>query len=111
MKNTNLFIKIDIVSFKVLLIDCNALMPALDPILKTFFIFGFRFGHQSRPRFFHYLLLAAKTRSLERIFEPTEQEEVTGSQIRRIRWLLGGIRYILRPKIADNDGIVRPRVT
>jgi len=31
-----LFIKSDIVPFKVLLIDCNALMPALDPALETF---------------------------------------------------------------------------
>ena len=31
-----LFIKNDIVPFKVLSIDCNALMPALDPALETF---------------------------------------------------------------------------
>jgi len=31
-----LFIKSDIVAFKVLPINCNALMPALDPALETF---------------------------------------------------------------------------
>ena len=46
IKNTNVFIKIDIVPFKVLPIDCNALIPALDPIFKTFFILGFRYGYQ-----------------------------------------------------------------
>ena len=68
IKNTNLFIKIDIGSFKVLLIDCNILMLELDPILETFFTFGFRNGHQSRLRSFHYLLLEAKTRSPKRFF-------------------------------------------
>ena len=89
--------------------SCNALMPALDPILETFFIFCFRFVHQNRLRFFHYLL-AAKTRLPERFFESTEQEEVAGSQISRIWWLLDGIRSVLGQKVADNDGIVRPRV-
>ena len=81
-------------------------LQALDPILETFFIFGFRFGHQSRLRFFHYLLLAAKTRSPERFFESTEQEEVAGSQISPIRWVMDGIRSVLGQKVADNDGIV-----
>jgi len=31
-----LFIKSDIVPFKILPIDCNALMPTLDPALETF---------------------------------------------------------------------------
>ena len=86
-------------------------MPALDPILETFFIYGFRFGHKSRLRFLHYLLLAAKTRSLERFFGSTEQEELAGNQISRIRWVLGGILGVLGQKVADNDGIVRQRVT
>ena len=95
-----------IVSFKVLLIDYNALMPAFDPILETFFIFGFRFGHQNRLGFFHYLLLAAKMRFREQFFESTEQEEVAESQISRIRWQLDGIRSVLGQKVADNDGKV-----
>ena len=45
-KNTNLFIKIDTVPFKVLLIDYNALMPALNLILEIFFILGFRYDNQ-----------------------------------------------------------------
>ena len=36
IQNTILFIKSDIVPFKILPIDCNALMPALDPALETF---------------------------------------------------------------------------
>ena len=36
IKNTNLFIIIGIVPFKVFSIVCNALMLALDPILETF---------------------------------------------------------------------------
>jgi len=63
IQNTSLFIKIDIISFKVFPIDCNAFMSALNPILETFFILGVRYGHQSRLRFFHYLLSVAKTRS------------------------------------------------
>ena len=98
IKNTNLFIKINIVPFKVLLADSNALMLALDQILQTFFIFGFQFGHQSHLRFFHYLLLVAKSRPPEWFFESIEQEEVTGSQISRIRWPLDGIRSV-RPRV------------
>ena len=44
IKNTNVLIKIDIVPFKVLPIDFNAL--TLDPILETFFILGFRYHYQ-----------------------------------------------------------------
>jgi len=37
IQNTVLFIKSDIVPFQSILpIDCNALMPALDPALETF---------------------------------------------------------------------------
>ena len=87
-------------------------MPGLDPILELFFIFQFSvFGLTIRLRFFHYLLLAAKTRSPDRFFESTEQEEVAGSQISRIRCLLDGNRSVLGQKVANNDGIVRPRVT
>ena len=78
---------------------------------KHFFILGFRYGHQSRLRFFHYLLLAAKTRSPGRFFESIDQEEVAESQISRIRWLLDGIGSVFGQKVAENDGMVRPRVT
>ena len=47
-----LFIKSDIVPFKVFPIDCNALMPALDPALETFLKLYCRYSHQSRLRFF-----------------------------------------------------------
>ena len=53
----------DIVPFKVLPINCNALMPALDPALETFLELYCRYSHQNRLRFFHYLLSAVKTRS------------------------------------------------
>ena len=53
-----LFIKSDIVPFKVLPIDLNALMPALDPALETFLELYCRYSHQSCLRFFHYLLSA-----------------------------------------------------
>jgi len=56
-----LFIKSDIVPFKVLPIDCNAFMPALDPALETFMELYCRYSHQNRLRFFHYLLSAVKT--------------------------------------------------
>ena len=61
----------------------------LDPILETFFMFGFRFGHQGRLRFFHYLLfwLLKRVPTPEWFFESTEQEKVAGRQISRIRWL------------------------
>ena len=58
-----LFIKSDIVPFEVLPIDCNALMPTLDPALETFLELYCRYSHQSHLRFFHYLLSAVKTRS------------------------------------------------
>jgi len=57
IQNTILFIKSDIVPFKVPSIDNNALMPALDPVLETFL----ELYCQSRLRFFHYLLSAVKT--------------------------------------------------
>jgi len=60
IQNTVLFIKSDIVPFKVLPIDCNALMLALDPALETFLELYCRY---SRLQFFHYLLSAVKTRS------------------------------------------------
>ena len=63
IQNTVLFIKSDIVPFKVLPIDCNVLMPALDPALETFLELYCRYNHQSRLRFFHYLLSAVKTHS------------------------------------------------
>jgi len=63
IQNTVLFIKSDIVLFKVLPIDCNALMPALDPALETFLELYCRYSHQNRLRLFHYLLSAVKTRS------------------------------------------------
>jgi len=63
IKNTSLFFKIDVVPFEVIPIDCNALMPALDPVLKTFVVLDFRYVHQSRLRLLYYLLSAAKTRS------------------------------------------------
>jgi len=58
IQNTVLFIKSDILP-----IDCNALMPALDPALETFLELYCQYSHQSRLRFFHYLLSAVKTRS------------------------------------------------
>ena len=44
--------------------------------------------------FFHYLLVAAKTRSPRRFFGSTEQQEVAGRQISWIRWLLDAIRSV-----------------
>lgn len=43
IKTTSLFFKIDVVPFEVIPIDCNALTPALDPILKTFVVLDFRY--------------------------------------------------------------------
>ena len=82
IKYASLFIMIDIVPFKVLPIDCNALMPALDPILKPFFIISLRYSHQSHLRFFHDLISGVATRSAERFLESTEWEKVAGSQIK-----------------------------
>jgi len=39
-------------------------LPALDPALETFLELCCRYSHQSCLRFFHYLLSAAKMRSL-----------------------------------------------
>jgi len=47
IQNTVLFIKSDIVPFKVFPIDCNALMPALDPARETFLELYCRYSHQS----------------------------------------------------------------
>jgi len=44
-------------------IDCNALMPALDPVLEIFLQLYCRYSHESRLGFFHYLLSVVKTRS------------------------------------------------
>ena len=57
-----LFIKSDIVPFKIFPIDCNALMPAFDLPLETFLELYCWYSHQSRLWFFHYLS-AVKTRS------------------------------------------------
>lgn len=46
MENTSLLIKIYISPFKVLSIDCNTLMAALSPILKTLLVLNFWYIHQ-----------------------------------------------------------------
>lgn len=80
-KKSSLFIKIEIVTFKVLAIDANqALMPAFDPVFDTFLILDFRYDHQGRIRFFQDLLSGAVTCSAERFLESTEWEKVAGSQ-------------------------------
>ena len=81
IQNTSLFIKSDIVPFKVLSSDCNALMPALDPALETFLELYYWYSHQSRLRFFHYLLSAVKTRSPQWFFDSIEQKKIAGSHI------------------------------
>ena len=62
-------------------------------------------------RVFDFFIISTKMRSPHRFFESTEQEEVAGGQIRRILWLLDDIRSVLSQKVADNNGIVRPRIT
>ena len=95
-----LFIKSDIVPFKVLPIDCNALMPALDPALETivYYFWNYcRYSHQSRLRFFHYLLSAVKMRSPYDFLTRSNRKKSQGA-IQVNSRLLDGIRFVLGQK-------------
>lgn len=93
IQNTSTFIKIDIVLFKLLPIDCTYASAWSNSwnLSGT----GFWYGHQRRPRFFHYFLLVTKTPFLVKKSQETIPREFDGCRIVFDSFLVNNSRIMM----------------